>query len=212
MARSLKRGQLHGKQRADFDLETDTHLANNARHIAEGRVKQLAKRMQLDATRWAALVPENDKRRRSLDMNDKNIMSCLPGRDTSARRTYHIIGRIFLRPSMIRRPSHARDLRTTNLARNVATITDDAASTIDVDIVMEERLDLQLQRDCIFRELLKILGALHSSQVESSHQISEDLISILPFSFRPRSVVGAISENQLFHLPRGFHGLADIRV
>ena len=58
VVRFLKRRQLHGKKQAGFDPETDAQLHNNAKHIAEGREKQLAKRMQLDATRWAALAPE----------------------------------------------------------------------------------------------------------------------------------------------------------
>ena len=31
---------------------------SNAKHIAEGCERQLGKRMQLDATAWAALIPE----------------------------------------------------------------------------------------------------------------------------------------------------------
>ena len=51
VVRSLTQRQLHGTQQAGIDPEAETHLHHNAEHIAEGREKQVAKRMQLDATR-----------------------------------------------------------------------------------------------------------------------------------------------------------------
>ena len=56
--RSHKRKRLRGKEQVGFDPDTHTHLHNNAKHSAEDREKQLAKRMHLDATRLAALSPK----------------------------------------------------------------------------------------------------------------------------------------------------------
>ena len=49
--------QTARKLQADFDLETGSHLHSKAKRIAEGRVKRIAKRVQLDEAWRATLVP-----------------------------------------------------------------------------------------------------------------------------------------------------------
>ena len=60
-------------------------------------------------------------------------------------------------PSKIRKTSHARNLRTTNLARIAATFAAGAADAVAANVLEMEKMDLQLQYDDILEVLFEIL-------------------------------------------------------